>query len=133
MKWNVYLDDVNSKEIKVFDVFSHANFQKEVSAARKNSYDKEHFERLLKHIALYHFWSKCEYEVVITSWPPYISRFEANQIKQTELPKYRTAVNLETGLKISVYDQLMLNWDAFVDYCWNTKKASLKVRARRVC
>lgn len=134
MKWNVYIEDVNRNEIKAYDVFTHADFQRETSAALKEAYDKKHFERLLKYSSQYYFWSKCEYEVVITSWPPYIGREEASRNKRADLPKYRTTVNLETGSKISVYDQLMLNWEAFVDYCWSFRtKGTQKVRVRKVC
>lgn len=134
MKWNVYIEDVNRKEIKVFDVFSYTSFRDEVKLALEVCSNRAEFARSVERSALYHFWSKSEYEVVITSWPPYISRFEANQIKQADLPKYRTAINLETGSKISVYDQLMLNQDAFIDYCWSFRtKGTQKVKVRRIC
>lgn len=44
----------------------------------------------------YYFWSKCEWEIIICPW-----------------------VGKADDIKIDVYDQLMLNWDKFVDYVWS--------------
>lgn len=116
MCWNVFYEGVNTKEIKIWNVFNHASFTEEVKSLPKEN--KETFSKELKYIVMYYFWSKSEYEVVVASWPPYISRFESNQIKQNELPRYRQAVNLEIGKKFSIYDQLAMNWNIFVNYCW---------------
>lgn len=118
MCWNVFYEDVNAREIKIWNVFNHSRFAAEVKECARQKMDKSGFGAELKHIAMYYFWSKSEYEVVVTSWPPYITRFEANQIKQADLPTYRQTVNLECGNKFSVYEQLAMNWDAFVAYCW---------------
>jgi hypothetical protein len=54
---------------------------------------------------MYYFWSKAEWEIIISSWP-----------------------NRDNDeLKIDVFDQVMLNWEAFVDYCWSNKKKILKL------
>lgn len=29
---------------------------------------------------------------------------------------------MNIGKKIDIYDQVMLNWDKFVDYCWSFTK-----------
>ena len=88
----------------------------------KECNDKESFWQKMKSIAMYNFWSKCEYEVIVTSWPPYISKKELDKIvEQQEKCKYRTSVNLETGIKINIYQQLELNWNSFIDYTWSFK------------
>ena len=43
--------------------------------------------------ALYYFWSKCEWEIVVSEWP-----------------------NNTKGSKIDVFTQLRLNWDEFINY-----------------
>lgn len=48
---------------------------------------------------MYYFWSKCEWEVLLTSWV-HGGRDDAPE------------------LKIDVYYQLKMNWDHFVDYVW---------------
>lgn len=135
MEWNVYLNDANRSEIKIWNVFSHASFRDEIRLALETCQTKADFRKTAERTAIHYFWSKCEYEVVITSWPPYINRDESLNIIRADLPKYRTTVNLETGLKISVYSQLRLNWNAFIDYCWSCKeevKKPQKVKVRKV-
>ena len=43
---------------------------------------------------MYHFWSKCEWEIIITDWP--------------------TSGKVEE--KIDAFDQVMLNWPIFCAY-----------------
>lgn len=45
---------------------------------------------------MYYFWSKTEWEVIVSPW-----------------------VGKGGDEKIDVYDQLKLNWDKFVDYVWS--------------
>ena len=76
---------------------------------------------------MYYFWSKCEWEVVITDWPTHITVEEIEELNE-ELSRYearwhRKPYSLNVGLpvqkKVSVYDQVMMNWDIFVEYVWN--------------
>ena len=50
---------------------------------------------------MYYFWSKCEWEIILSDWPP----------SDTFCKE-----------KIDVFDQVMLNWDIFVDYIWNNRQ-----------
>lgn len=50
---------------------------------------------LIKRKAQWQFWGRCEYEHIISSWPPY---------------------DKDEGCKIDVFEQLTMNWDRFVDY-----------------
>jgi hypothetical protein len=50
---------------------------------------------------MYYFWSKCEWEVLVTPW---ISPRESEK------------------KKIDVCWQIMNNWDVFVDYTWANRK-----------
>lgn len=125
MQWNVFMRDMNSHKITVFNVFDHATFSKKVEKLRGKKLSRDEFSKGLKSAAMYHFWSKCEYEVVVTSWPPYVEQEELKRLASIELtrlasdkPYYRTDVRLEIGEKIDVYQQLALNWDKFVDYAY---------------
>jgi hypothetical protein len=65
-------------------------------------------------------------EVIITSWPAYIDMPEYDRITK-EIDHIRNdgrtprVVNIAptVGSKIDIYEQLMLNWDAFVNYTYN--------------
>ena len=59
-----------------------------------------HYAPELRHELMYHFWSRCEYEVLIKEW-----------------------CGREAERKVDIYEQLMLNWDRFIDYCWSQRCA----------
>ena len=100
LRWYVYYHDWNDNKIKTFNIFNHGGFNEDVEKYLKKYKDKDEFAERLKSSLMYYFWSKCEWEVVITPW---ISR------KNTE------------DIKIDVYDQVMNNWEIFLDYVWNSK------------
>lgn len=117
LTWNVYRHDINSNEIEVFNVFDHWRFKEDLEKLLKT---KPTYNKLSEHLrksAMYYFWSKCEYEVVVTSFPPRIDENEIKRLRSDSFP-YGTHVKLETGSKIDVYNQLELNWDQFVGYVW---------------
>lgn len=99
-EWYVYVVDVNGKTIKNYNVFHSANFLDGCKKAFKK-YKLSQAEELEKEIrswAMYSFWSKFEYEVSIS-----------------ELFSSAPRLDFKTK-KISVYDQLMLNWNSFLEY-----------------
>lgn len=101
LKWYVYLENVNSRSIVTYNIFKHFNFYQDVKETIRQIEDKQDFSERIKRIAKYYFLSKCEYEILITSW---------------------IATNNFKDKKIDVYDQLELNWDRFIDYIWENKK-----------
>lgn len=119
--WNVFYENPNIG-IETWNVFRHASFSGEVETMLAEEIDKEKFEKRLHSSVMYYFWSKSEYEVIIAPWPCYISRVESQLIKNNELPRYRQVINVEGSDKFSIYDQIELNWDVFVDYCWRSKE-----------
>lgn len=100
LKWFVYYHDSNLQEIKTFNIFKHSSFYKDVEEYLKRYKDKEEFAERLKRSLMYYFWSKSEYEVIISPWCGG---------RNTE------------DIKIDVYNQVMNNWDVFLDYVWNSK------------
>lgn len=58
---------------------------------RKKKYTPDELLEIeLRHKCMYFFWSKCEYEVIVTGWP-----------------------DTNTEKKIDIYQQLDANWDIF--------------------
>ena len=130
MTWNVYVRDSNCREIKVFNIFNHSSFRESVHKLKKKKFPKEVFAEMLKRELMYYFWSKYEYEVVVTSFPPYIDKKELDRLN-SEYEEYNTKwghyplridVRPEIGIKIDIYNQVLLNWDVFVDYVWRTNE-----------
>ena len=102
LEWNVYVGDFNAKKIETHNVFHHTRFVEDCrKAAKKFKDDKAAFAEEVRHSLMYYYWSKCEWEVIISHWPP-VQRFQST--------------------KVDVYSQVMLNWDRFVDYLWENRK-----------
>ena len=105
--WNVYMEDFNGKCIKVFNVFNHWTFHESLKKELKKYKNEDQVAQLEEEVrmwARYCFWSKCEYEIILTSWPP---RREDSGFKDK---------------KIDIFDQLCLNWDSFFQYILEHKR-----------
>ena len=126
--WNVFNE--RNGEIFPVNIFEYNyKFVEDLLTAKKKHKDNfEEFANYIRESLQYYYWSKSEYETIITSWPPYIENEELDRINQekTEWVSqgrtfYRTAVNLTVGYKIDIYTQVMMNWDRLIDYIWNNK------------
>lgn len=100
MVWNVFYHDFNRQKMTTFNIFDHDGFAYYVQKDLENSKDKEEFRTKLKSNLMYYFWSKGEYEIIISPWC-------GN--KNTE------------DIKVDVYTQVMNNFDIFLDYVWKHK------------
>ena len=100
MQYNVFMEDFNGREIVTFNIFRHGAFREDCRKnAKKYKDDREKFLEEVRRDLQYYFWSKCEYEIVLTTL-----------IESPHRP-FKEA-------KIDVYDQVMMNWDIFADYIW---------------
>ena len=88
IEWYVYYHDSNAQK----------SFKKEVDVLLKEKIDKDDFSEKLKREMMYYFWSRCEYEIILSPW-----------------------TGRADNIKIDIYDQIMMNFDGFVDYCWSFK------------
>ena len=99
LEWNVYTGNFNTRQIEKENIFEHSYFLNDCQkAARRFAKDKEGFEKAVRSSLMYYFWSKCEWEIVL-------SQFHARKG--------------DPELKIDVYDQVNLNWQQFIDYLWS--------------
>lgn len=100
MEWNVYYHDVNADKIKTFNVFDHGGFLKDFKQAAKNCQTKISFASELKVSLQYYFWSKSEWEILLSPW---------------------VGSRKNESVKIDVYQQVMNNWKPFLEYCWERR------------
>ena len=108
LEWFVYYNSWNENKIKPFNVFDHYGFVKACQKSlKKFKDDRETFLEEVKKDLMYYYWSKCEWEIILSSWPP-----------RDSTPKE----------KIDVYDQVMLNWGHFCDYLWNNRDVLKKIK-----
>lgn len=134
LEWNVFYHDINKNRITTFNIFNHWKFAEDVQKSLKKFKDKNEFAEELRRYLFYYFGSKCEYEVIITSFPTYITMNELDRLNHerwTHKDRYgtdyvRLGVNLDTEIKIDIYTQVMNNFDIFCDYVWNSKKRRKK-------
>ena len=163
LEWNVY-NEVN-QQLSVYNVFKHAHFVKSLvdmfkdikkeknkwvmentldgilslNAAKKLERSMEDFsDKRLNFECQYQFWGRCEYELILTDWPPSINRDEVYRLvdeDQNYFNKYRTypyrfTANLCRMKKIDIYEQLKLNWEQFKKYVFDNEKEIKKLYKR---
>ncbi len=98
LEWNVYIEDFNSRCIKKFNIFDHYFFVEDVvQLYEEYKVDFNSFYKEIDRVLRYYFWSKCEWEIILSDWPP------SDKFKEE---------------KISIYDQIKLNYDVFIKYVW---------------
>lgn len=100
MEWNVYYFDINAQEMKSYNALA---CEKVIKALLKKSKTKEEFSEALRKEMMWRYWSKAEWEIIIAPWCGGDPE--------------------KTAQKIDIYDQLRLNWDHLVDYCWSFKRS----------
>jgi hypothetical protein len=100
-----------------------------VKELKRKKLSKEEFADRLKREVMYYFWSKYEYETVVTTFPPHITSGELDKAiverdhRLKEYGRCRSSIQItpEEYIKIDIYDQVRLNWDVFVDYVRGAK------------
>lgn len=108
MEWFVYCENINRRRIEPYNIFNHSGFLDDCkNALRKYTDNKEGFLRMVRSSLRYYYWSKCEWEIVLSDYPPSDS-FKAE--------------------KIDVYSQVVLNWGVFSEYIWENRIQLKKMR-----
>ena len=98
MHWNVIVEDFNGRKITTYDIFNHGRFAEDVRKSyKKYRNDHDSFCENVRKSLAYYFWSKCEWEVIVSAWPL------SDRISDK---------------KLDVYEQVMMNWDVFIEYVW---------------
>ena len=98
IEWYVYYHGINRRKIIKWNIFEHSTFRDKVEDMLKENLTKEEFSAQLKKELMYYMWSKSEYELILHPW-----------------------IGDASDVKIDIYDQVTMNWDSFVDYCWSFK------------
>ena len=131
--WNVFRENINSRQIEIHNVFDHYSFRESLKKLFKAKLTKEEFAEQLRREISYYYWTKVEWEITIASYPTYIDRAEFERLmderekhySETGKYPYSNYVNYAGAKRVDVYDQIMLNWDAFVNYVWEHKGEKL--------
>ena len=97
LEWNVLYYDFNARKITTFNVFDHGRFREEVIKLFSPTISRNEFSKKLRSAVMYYFWSKAEYEVIVSPW----------------------IGDEKAAVKIDINTQLMNNWEQFVNYTGN--------------
>jgi len=100
LRWHVLYHSMNKNEITFFNIFDHSSFADSVATILVAVENKEELANNILPELQYYFWHRCEYEVIVSPWPP------------RDKPKE----------KIDAYKQVRANIGAFIDYIWSKKE-----------
>lgn len=89
-KFNVIIEDINTREFIPYDVIPYLVSQYKKAKDKPNTFLE--FKEFIRKESMYQWWSRCEYEIVLQSWP--------------------TGKNEK---KIDVYWQIMMNINLITD------------------
>lgn len=139
--WNVFVENFNGKSVEVFNIFDHYSFLYDLVNIKKETkkrYAQEgvtlkdssealaFFEEEVGAALTYFYWCKSEWEVIVTSWPPYVEGEEIDHLvkeKEKHIKEwgnfYRSPVDLSVGAKVDVFMQVRANWGPFIKYLWD--------------
>lgn len=95
--WNVVYEDVPGRKISTYNVFRHTGMVEEIRIAFRRYKEKEAFEGELERIIDSYFYWNQEWKV------------------------YAYSLERRKRYGVSVHSQIMDNWEAFLDYVWNSK------------
>lgn len=91
--FNVIVENINKKEFVSYDVIPYlVNCYKEIKRGTKKPVNFDEFKEFIKKNSMYQWWSRCEYEIILNSWP-------SNNNEK----------------KIDVYWQIMMNIDIITE------------------
>jgi hypothetical protein len=100
-QFNVIVYDFNSKSFTYYDVIPY--LYEEYKKTKEKPKTVEEFKEFIVKKSQYQWWSRCEYEVILQSWPC-----------------------LDVSKKIDVHYQVMMNIDTIseilLNECRNNKK-----------
>ena len=67
-QFNVIIYDINRKKFKPYDVMDL--FVDEYNEEENKPKTFDEFKEFVERKSMWRFWSRCEYEIILTDWPP---------------------------------------------------------------
>ena len=66
-EFNVIIFDINDKKFKPYDVIHY--FVREYEAKKPDLITFDDYKQFINDMSMYHFWARCEYEILLQDWP----------------------------------------------------------------
>lgn len=127
LSWKVIMEDFNSRKIIYYDLFKSGYWEKIAKELKEKHPIFQNWSDAFYQKLAYQYHCRAEYEIVITSWPPYIKTEDVEKL-QKEIEDREKAwgnkpikVNITPTIarKIDIFEQLDENWSVFSKYVWN--------------
>jgi hypothetical protein len=132
LTWKVKIFDCNKQAIVDYDVLKYQ--EDFIKRLKKICADKEEFSERLRSQMMYYYWSKSEYELIVSInvdkviLSPWCGCREPDKASIAVFDKsfdwlafamYHIGKQIYSSkAKIDVFSQLAWKWNEFVDYCW---------------
>jgi hypothetical protein len=140
LKWLVYRFNVNFQKVETYNVLGGKYFLEEIKKIMKKCRDKDRseFSEALRREMMYHFWGRCEWELIIEITEanrifliPWAGCSEPDEVKidvtddisfdwRGFAEQHIAQQRYKTKAKIDVFDQLNYRWEEYVDYVLNS-------------
>ncbi len=135
MKWTVKHYDYNIPAITDYDLFPY--FEEFLLKLKKQKLTREEFAKEIKSELMYHYWSKCEYEIFIEKENdgriyllPHCGGREKDVafLDVTDDTSFDWKGFAEMHIKMQIYgnkakidiwNQIEYRFDEFIEYCWD--------------
>lgn len=106
-QFNVLIWNINKNTVEPYDVLPY--FRDEYKRNKKNRpITKDEWEMFVRRWGKYMYWARCEYEIIVKSWP-----------------------TQEGGVKIDIWEQIENNLDLIVELLMD-EYGKKNVRSRRL-
>lgn len=131
IKFNVINWDFNSNSLEFYDIIPYLIRVYKESENKPKTF--EEFKEFIKKESMYQWWSRCEYEIIVSQWPPdrdtfdYAIEIPVPSIDHVDtqraflVPKKKFYTNgnrkkvLDNAKKVDVYQQVMMNIDVITN------------------
>lgn len=135
MKWTVKHYDYDIPAISDYDLFPY--FEEFLLKLKKQKLTREEFAKEIKSELMYHYWSKCEYEIFIEKENdgriyllPHCGGREKDVafLDVTDDTSFDWKGFAEMHIKMQIYgnkakidiwNQIEYRFDEFIEYCWD--------------
>lgn len=95
-QFNVIIWDINKNDLVAYDVLPFFRREYETCRKKERPVTREQWVEFVKRWGHYMYWARCEYEIIISQWPP-------------------ASEERDRKLKIDVWQQIKNNLDIVVD------------------
>lgn len=94
MKYNVILWDINKREFISYDIFPYLRqAYREAEKREERPKTFEEFKEFIRKESMYMWWSRCQYEILISDWP------SQTKIKKIDV-HYQVMMNIDIITKL---------------------------------